>query len=309
MQTKHLLASGAAAFLILSTSLRAQPTPDPKLREEGRRVFAPPAPPPDSGQSTPTGSSAPRGEGWSILLAVFRGDTAASDANALLREIQSKGQLPGAHIENRGLGTVILYGSFADPASDAAKAELARVHEIQVNGSNPYIAAFLIPPAEGGITGSLPEMDLRRARAKYGPTAKYTLEAGYYGRNDASKPTPTELAEFRKAAEEAAVKLRQSGELAFYYHGPSRSSVTVGLFDDTDFDPQTPNWRSPRLAEVRKQHPYHLYNGAAYKLKGRSVEKAGFAPCPLVPIPESDEPTKPGSPSARPEPSARPPMP
>lgn len=297
---RRILCLFFAALLVAPAPLSAQPKPDPKLKEESKRLFGPPQPPTPPGQAP----SAPEGEskagGWSIMLAVYRGDTAPQEAATLLQQIQSKGQLPGAYLQTRGPSTVIVAGSFADSASPDAQAELKRIRELVVSGATPYASAFLIPPPTGGIPGSLPEMDLRNARDKYGPTAKHTLEVGYYGRNDTTKPTPTELTEFRKAAEDAAAKLRQAGELAFYFHGPNRSSVTVGLFDETDSDPQTPSFRSARLTEARKLHPYHLFNGEAYRIKGRSVEKAGFVPCPLVKIPASDKPDAKTDPARKP---------
>lgn len=281
------------ALLLAAAPLGAQPKPDPKLKEESKKLFGPPQAPTPPGQSPAGPDGESKSGGWSIMLAVFHGDTAAQEAATLLQQIQAKGQLPGAYLQARGPNAVIVAGSFPDPASPDAQAELKRIREIVVDRANPYASAFLVPPPTGA-PGSLPEMDLTRARDKYGPGAKYTLEAGFYGRNDNVAPNAADLAEFRKAAEEAATRLRQAGELAFYYHGPRRSSVTVGLFDDADFDPKDPTFRSTRLADARKLHPYHLYNGEAIRIKGRGVEKAGFVQCPLVPIPAAPHPdTKP----------------
>jgi hypothetical protein len=274
---------------------------DPKvLREEGRKVFGPPT---TGAEQQPSAGN----DAWSIVLAVFRGDSAQADAEALLAQIRTRGQLPEAVIQVRGRDRFIVIGSFTDPASPEAQAELKRIHDLRIDGNASYAAAFLVPPPDGPVKGSIPEFDLRNARARYGDAAKYTLEIGFYGRPDAAKPSGPDLAEFRAKAEEAAAKLRQAGELAFYFHGPSKSSVTVGLFDDTDFDPQAPGWRSPRLAETRRLHPHHLFNGQPYRVKGRGVEKEGFVAARLVPVPKDDAPASPGPPVRPRSPGAPPP--
>lgn len=260
---------------------------DPKMIKEGRSVLGPgaskPAPKPEPGAS---GETEKGGKEWTILIAAFRGENAAADAATALPQIQGIGHLPGAFIQTRGPNTAIVVGSFADPTAEEAHAELKRIQAITVNEGLPYAASFLAPPITGDISGSVPQFDLRGAKAKYGPKALYTLQICAYGREDLAKPTDKDLAEARKAAEEAAVNLRKEGELAFYYHGPNRSMVTIGIFDLTDFDPQTPGAQSQRLREAKKAHPYNLYNGAGMKIRGTGVERAGYVASALVSLPD-----------------------
>ena len=98
-------------------------------------------------------------------------------------------------------------------------------------------------------------------------------------------PTQEELSEPRKTAELAAAKLRQEGEQAWYYHGPTMSMVCVGVFDETDYDPQTPTLRSPKLRETQKRHPNNLYNGAGIMEKHKGGVPA-LQPSSLVEIPK-----------------------
>src|SRR5207249_754255 len=119
--------------------------------------------------------------------------------------------------------------------------------QTEVGGQRPYVGAYLAPPPAGQMPGSLPQYNLLRAREAFGEKALYTLQVGVYGRRDLEHPSEADLAEERRAAEEAAFRLRQEGELAFYYHGPQMSTVSVGVFDQTDFDPQTPTVKSARL--------------------------------------------------------------
>jgi hypothetical protein len=107
----------------------------------------------------------------------------------------------------------------------------------------------------------MPDLDLRNARSTFGEDrAQVTLQVGIYCRMDDRKPTAAELAEFRKAAEAAAIELRRGGELAFYYHGPERSTVTVGLFTQKDLNDGT-GGESDDLREARQKHPSALVNG------------------------------------------------
>ena len=78
--------------------------------------------------------------------------------------------------------------------------------------------------------------------------------------NGPNRTALRELAEFRKAAEAAAIELRRGGELAFYYHGPERSTVTVGLFTQKDLNDGT-GGESDDLREARQKHPSALVNG------------------------------------------------
>src|SRR5262249_24035027 len=106
-----------------------------------------------------------------------------------------------------------------------------------------------------------------------------------YGRRDLPNPTQADLTEARKAAEQAAARFRQEGEQAFYYHGPRMSMVTIGAFNIEDFDPQTPSYQSTRLLEVRKRHPYNLYNGAGIKVINKANGRSELQPSSLVEIP------------------------
>ena len=113
-----------------------------------------------------------------------------------------------------------------------------------------------------------------------------------YTRRDKAA-TPKEMAEFRKHAELAVTTLRREGEQAFYYHGPTGSMVTVGLFGQDDFDPQAAGVESPMLKQVRKRYPYNLLNGQGMKENvkvqlegGGAGEATRMQPSSLVEVPK-----------------------
>ncbi len=219
-------------------------------------------PPPKAGPIDKSASN------WTIALGVFRGDTHFEDAGKALVRVKREGGLPDAFLQRRGPSTLIAYGRYTGPNDAEAQADLARIQGIQVNGAPAFSGAYLCPPYQGQLTAQLGEYDLRRAKTALGAKALYTLQIGWYGREDLPKASEADLKDARKAAEEAAQNLRREGELAFFFHGPNRSMVTVGVFDSTDFDPvQQPGIESARLRDLRKRHPLNLYNGAGYSYK------------------------------------------
>ena len=79
-----------------------------------------------------------------------------------------------------------------------------------------------------------------------------------------------------KAAEKAAAQLRTQGEDAYFYHGPKRSLVTIGLFNDSDINVVNGSVvYSPRVKEVQKRFPYNLGNGVTVveKVEGKKIRE------------------------------------
>jgi hypothetical protein len=245
-----------------------------KILEEGRKLFNKDGDKPAAEQG-----------GWSVLVAIFRGEKHEEAAAQALAEFRTRGMLPEAFAQKRGEATCILLGEFSGPDDPAAQAELKRIQSIEINNEAPYTTSYLAPPYKANLKGSLPQYNLSQAKLLYGKRAIQTLQVGVYGREDIDRPTEADLKECRKAAEDAVVKLRQEGEMAFYYHGPRRSMVCIGVFDLTDFDPQVPNYKSARLRDAQKRFPYNLYNGQAIRIK-RPGQAATLQPSNLVAIPD-----------------------
>ncbi|MFI4897328.1 MAG: hypothetical protein ACIARR_05845 [Phycisphaerales bacterium JB059] len=203
-------------------------------------------------------------EGWSILITRIAEGTEASAA-AQLDRVRTSGGLPEAVLQRRRGGLVIAVGSFGSPTEERARRELQRVRDIRVGGAKPYAYAFFAPPT-GEIPGTNPEWDLRNVRRRFGSEAEYTLQIGVYARVGGGVPSPSEVAEFRAAAEKAVAALRADGEQAFYFHGPTSSTVTVGVFSEDDHDSSiVPPIESMRLRETRERHPNNLVNGAGFR--------------------------------------------
>lgn len=213
-----------------------------------------------------------RDGGWSIVLTAFRGDDAQQLAQQTLALLASTGQVRGAVAVKRGPAIVITVGSYSSPSDPAAHAELQRIRDLEIKGEKPFAGAFLTPPDGQSAAGSRPEYNLVRARDQFGKRARFTLQVGVYGPTD-RKPTAEEQIEARKAAEQAAATLRREGELAFYFHGPNLSMVTIGVFSDDDVarpgDPKSGTPRrddAPTLASLKRRFPNNLVNGAPMKV-------------------------------------------
>ena len=190
---------------------------------------------------------------WTIGLKTFSGEDASARAHAEVDRLRGQAALRDAFVLDRGQRAIVCVGSHPSPSTAEALAELKRVRAVTIAGEQPFEHAFFIPP-----TGEVvDDLDLRRAPKTFGPSAVYTLQVGAYGRADGKPPTEKDIAEARAKAEQAARELRQQGELAFYYHGPSMSMVTVGVFAHSDID----QGFSYELQQLKERFPYNLLNG------------------------------------------------
>ncbi|MBL8991403.1 MAG: hypothetical protein JNJ48_07475 [Phycisphaerae bacterium] len=224
---------------------------------------------------------------WTIVLVAFRGPDADDLARQGLEKVQRLTPLKDAFIEKRSRSTIVAVGRFSDPEAKATQAELNRVRSIEAEGGKPFASAFLCPPERAASLGSRPEYNLLNAREEFGKNAKYTLQVGAYGpANPRAAATPAERAEARKAAEQAAEQLRRDGELAFYYHGPNLSMVTIGVFGDEALE----RFEPPDLAALRQRFPNSLYNGAGVKEYVGGRPGGTLVLSKLVRIPEADAP-------------------
>ncbi len=226
--------------------------------------------------------------GWALLLRKLPGaDPSTADAVAA-RTAESLG-LPDVRWVEREGSFAVVQGRYAGPNDPAAHRALAAAKAYQINGLKPYQFALLVPLDTGAGAGGASPYDLRSARAQYGDAARYTLQVAVYSVENADAASPAQLAEIRRAAEEAASRLRAEGEAAYFFHGRHRSMVTVGVFSEEDHDPSTqPPIESPLLRAARARHPHNLLNGQAVQetIRGAGGEAKRLQPSALVAIPK-----------------------
>ncbi len=231
---------------------------------------------------------------WSILLATVPRDSGQATADQTLAQVQRAG-IPDARLEQRDDGWVVLTGSYADPADPVARADLQRIQALQVRGATPFVTSILIPPPVQRVAGASSEFDLSLVRRKRNiPRAVlYSLQVGVYERSDGQDPSESDLRDIRAAAERGAAALRADGEEAYFYHGPRRSMVTVGIFTEDDYSMRTREGdnaipvfvESPKLRALRQKYPYNLVNGQALRVRTPGQEKGVIQPSMVVEIP------------------------
>ena len=261
------------AFVVCLLGLAAcksGPKEDSELKQQTKELF-----PEGGGASIDDGSETPSqlNSKWTIMLLHLKGSGQDPAINAVLRSVKANG-VPEAFLETRGETALIVVGKYDSPASSDAQAMLKRVKEIVIDGQRPYMAAHMLPPPAQTLKGTVPEWDLRNAKAKYGKNAEFTLQVNIYT-NPSGRASASELKEFQKAAEDAVRTLRKENAEAFYYHDQAGSTVTVGLFSqdelDSGFSLKPGAGRGVR--ELQKKFPYAMVNGAG--VKDKSVDAQG----------------------------------
>lgn len=250
---------------------KAPPAKDKEQqKDEGKKLFGTPA----KDDKSPDPAAGPKG--WYIVLESYSG---AGHAESAARRVAQVREAVGKDVSVRtsAKGSAIVMGPYPGYESPAAVTDLQRVRELVVQGSRPYALAFLAPGPQAEDIGKLPELSLANARKTFGKQAKFTLQVGVY---ESKNPD-----ERKRAAEQAAVALRAEGDLAFYYHGPTRSMVTVGLFGDRDFD-QFLRPKSAELLTLQQKYPLNLLNGQFPIIEKQPGVPDRQQPSWLVSIPE-----------------------
>ncbi len=209
---------------------------------------------------------------WAIALRFYSGEGHREQAHRDLSAVARQSGRTDARVRTRDAGSVIVAGRFSGPGDPNALAELNRLKAIRVGEGAPFARAYLAPPITDNDPGAgASELDLAGAKARFGDRdAVYTLELGSYDKGSQQK--------YRKAAEEEARRLRQQGELAFYYHGRFNSSVTLGLFPESAVDAN--NRFSPEVDFLKQRFKFLMKNGDRIEMG-----EGTFWPSRLVRVP------------------------
>ncbi len=217
-----------------------------------------------------------KASGWSIVLESHSGAGAMARAQSRLSAVSSDSGRSDAFVRATSRGAAIVAGAYGGPEAAEARADLALVRGRLVDGNLAFSQAFFAPPREAVDPGQVPEVNLLSARQVFGRGKEYTLQIGFYQ----SKKSD----DAKRAAEQAALQLRREGELAFYYHGPTMSVVTVGVFGDGDFD-QGLRPKNAAILALQERYPLNLHNGEFPVIEKRSGLPDVRQPSQLVKIP------------------------
>ncbi|MEM9416074.1 MAG: hypothetical protein AAGA29_11455 [Planctomycetota bacterium] len=210
-------------------------------------------------------------QGYAVEIARFSGPDASAQAFRLTAELRTEVGLGDLWQSDGSQNAVVYAGRFRDPRSDRAKQMLQMVRAAQYDGGRPFASAQLVAlSGDGGEESIYNEFDLRNHRGSI------TLQIGFYDINYGNN--------YRAAAETAVQVLRDEGEEAYFYHGPNRSLVTVGLF--TRPEALVPNGQteqySPAVRELQERFPHNLMNGVTFERRENGV--GGVQSSFLVPV-------------------------
>ncbi len=186
-------------------------------------------------------------EYWTIRLASF--DT-AKQARKQLKKLQRKKNIPDLWVADRARGALLCRGKYSNPATAMVQNDLRQ--------------SLLTFPDAKIIAASIGVADSNMNLKRYRQQGLWTLQVAVY--DDLIGK------DFRKKAEEAAVVFRNDGEKAFFYHGPHRSMVTIGIYSYEQAWTQrlrVGDTYSPAILQLQERYPYNLYNGRTV------VEKSG----------------------------------
>jgi hypothetical protein len=198
--------------------------------------------------------------GWAILLATYQGDQAREQAYQQMHQLRQTEQVPDLWVRHEE-GNVLLYrGRYQTKTDTQAQEDLRQSRMLKAGNKRAFSRAAIVP------VGRMPEGNSDDALDLHRYSGMYTLQIAFF--DEAGGPT------FRKAAEQMARELRDSKVEAYYYHGPYLSLVTVGLFNDNDFERKgTTSVYGPRIRQLRETFPYNIGNGATVveKIDGKNI--------------------------------------
>lgn len=200
------------------------------------------------------------GQGWSIRIAQVKGRDRYGQAQVLIKELRATTNVADLWIQDAGDTVSVYQGRYATATDPAIRPIIGKLKDVQINDDKPFADARIVPLVGGSKVIADP-FDLRQF------TGYYTLQIGFYDNNYDG--------DFRAAAEEAVRALREEGEEAYYYHGPFRSIITIGVFtyDEAFVHAGTYDTYSPRVRELQKRFPYNLGNGVTLiqKENGKNI--------------------------------------
>ncbi len=208
-----------------------------------------PADPKPSQTRTPRATRDPAGgQGWAIELMSFTGPQRHHEAMRMSERLREEAGLGDVWIEDTGDTARLYHGRFASATDPQLRSAVNKIKRIELDGAKPFADSRVVPLLGQGRVIADP-FDLRQF------VGYYSLQIGFYDQSYGDN--------FREAAEQAVRALREDGHEAYYYHGPFRSIITVGLFtyDEAFVNAGTYDTYSPAVRELQKQFPYNLGNG------------------------------------------------
>lgn len=203
------------------------------------------SPSPSRARKKELASTTPENDKWSILIEQYEGQTGKRQATRLINQLHNQTRLPDLWVHEAPSHTLVYRGLYDRPTDTRAISDLRQTRLVRLKNGQSFTSAKLIALGSASETSAL---DLRQH------SGMYSLQIAYYDDAFGSK--------FRQAAEQAAQTLHADGNESFYYHGPHRSMITLGLFTNDDFVQKGVHQvYGPRIKALQEKFPYNLGNG------------------------------------------------
>ena len=211
---------------------------------------------------------------WAILIRTFDGRKHAKQAKQFVKKLQQATNMSDLWTKKHDGKTYVYRGRYFDPNGATAHDEVRQTRMTRFEDERPFrdvrlsrVVQKRTETGDGDTVEVTAEMDLSRHRNR----DLYSLKVGAYDEAYGK--------ERKRAAEQFAAVLRADGDMAFFYHGPHMSMVTVGLFTRQEaFVPvevgdHTVDGYSPVVHALQEKHRYDLLNGRTIIMKegGRRV--------------------------------------
>lgn len=214
----------------------------------------------DADPTTPDFTSQSSG-GWAIELATFTGKHRKASALRLVTWLKENTTLTDAWIYDQENDTLVMQGRFTEPNSPQVQEELHHIRAMKIQDVQRFEKVQIVPYGKTAMTAATPS-DL----AQFTGIQGYTLQVAFFDKAGGSR--------FREAAETYCRQLREKNEQAYFYHGPNRSMVTIGLFTDADWEGEgIKKHYGQRIQDLQLRFPNNLGNGSTIveKVNGQII--------------------------------------
>jgi hypothetical protein len=205
------------------------------------------------------GAASDSDELYTIALLAFTGPTRFEDSQRFKTLTEQQAGWSGLRVIHKENVSELYWGQYRSPRQ--AEADLKRAKTFKTTaGYLPYVTAIIIPMP--GYDPGPPEWNVKNSKGVYSvviATFYDVPEANYVGR--------------KKFAVDYCRQLREGGEESYYFHGPSKSTVSIGSFAEDAFrDVYQKNftWKTEvqdrAVLKVLAKYPYMAVNGRGRRI-------------------------------------------
>jgi len=200
------------------------------------------------------------GGAWAIALGRVEGEQHRAEAERKRAQLIQATGMKDVWVQDELNRSALYFGQYESPQDEQAQRDMARWQQLMSSGRIKLPVLMLTPVSNVRSGSDVAQFDLRNAAS----LGQYTLQIGFYDESIEQDPRYKGTS-FRTLAEDAAEALREDGKEAFFYHGPVRSMITVGIFHDEDaqvkLDRSGAPTYGPKVEALRKEFPFNAGNG------------------------------------------------